>query len=456
MTTMKELFDKVEISKEKYLFELFEFLRFPSISSRIEHKDDVLACANWLANSMKNIGIENVDIFPTDGHPIVYGDYLKYNDKPTILVYGHYDVQPVDPLHLWKSNPFEPIIRDGKIFARGSSDDKGQLFIHLKAFETIITETGEFPINIKFLFEGEEESGSNHLDEFIESHPDLLKCDSIVISDTEWFAEGLPSICYALRGICFVEVTVTGPNRDLHSGSYGGAVDNPIQALSFIISRLKDRYGRITIPGFYENVLDLTPEERKKFSQLPFDSGEFCESIGIPQTYGEIGFSVLERIWARPTLDVNGIYGGYTGEGAKTIIPSKATAKISMRLVPNQTHKEISEKITAYLQEIKPPTVNLEINVLHGGNPVLTPIESVWVKKAEDALRLAFNKDPVFMREGGSIPICETFQKVLSASPVFLGFGLASDNIHSPNENFAIDNFIGGIKAIIAYYVLLG
>lgn len=452
---MVELFSKVDKSREEYLNELFEFLRFPSISSRSEYAKDIISCANWLAKAMRRIGIENVQIYPTEGHPIVYGEYLKYKDKPTILVYGHYDVQPVEPLNLWETEPFEPTIKDGKIFARGASDDKGQLFIHLKAFETIMAETGSFPINIKFIFEGEEESGSNHINEFIKTHSDLLKCDSIVISDTEWYSDGLPSICYALRGISFIEVTVTGPNRDLHSGSYGGAVDNPIQVLSYIISKLKDRYGRITIPGFYENVLELSREERDEFRRLPFNKNEFCNTIGIPMSYGEIGYSVLERIWGRPTLDVNGIYGGYTGEGAKTIIPAKATAKISMRLVPNQNFKEISEKITKYLKEITPPTVHLDVKVLHGGNPVITPIDSLWIRKAKDALKIAFNKEPVFIREGGSIPVCETFQTVLSASPVLLGFGLSTDNIHSPNENFSIDNFIGGIKAIIAYYVYL-
>lgn len=452
---MVDLFNKVNTSKEKYLNELFEFLRFPSISSRSEHTKDIISCANWLANAMRQIGIKNVQIYSTENHPIVYGEYLKHTDKPTILVYGHYDVQPVEPLNLWDTNPFEPTIKDGKIFARGASDDKGQLFIHLKAFETLKEETGHFPINIKFIFEGEEESGSNHINGFISSHADLLKCDSIVISDTEWFAEDLPSICYALRGISFIEVTVTGPNRDLHSGSYGGTVDNPIQVLSYIISKLKDPYGKITIPGFYENVAELSPEEREEFRRLPFVEREFCDSIGIPISYGEVGYAVLERIWGRPTLDVNGIYGGYTGEGTKTIIPSKATAKISMRLVPNQKHEEISEKISKYLKEITPLTVNLEVKVLHGGNPVITPTDSIWIKKAKEALKIAFNKEPVLIREGGSIPVCETFQNVLSSSPVLLGFGLPTDNIHSPNENFTIDNFIGGIKAIIAYYVYL-
>lgn len=453
---MTQYYDFVERERETFLSQLFDFLRFPSVSSRSEHKSDVSNCARWLAEHMKSIGIEKVQLFETAGHPIVYGEYIKQPDALTVLVYGHYDVQPVEPLELWETPPFEPNIRNGRIFARGSSDDKGQLFIHLKAFESILKTNGHFPINIKFLFEGEEEAGSNHLDEFIHNNKELLKCDSVAISDTEWFAEGLPSICYALRGISFIEVTVFGPNRDLHSGSYGGAVDNPAQVLSWIISRLKDKYGRVAVPEFYENVVPLTEDERKEFQRLPFDEQEYCRSIGIPMSYGEIGYSVLERSWARPTLEINGMFSGYTGEGAKTIIPATATAKISMRLVPNQTHKEITEKVTKFIREIAPPTVKIEINEMHGGNPVITPIDSVWIQKAKEALKMAFGKEPVFMREGGSIPICETFQNELKAPPVLLGFGLPTDNIHSPNENFAIDNFFGGIKAIIGYYMRLG
>lgn len=453
---MTQYYSFIERESETFFAQLFDFLRFPSISSRSEHKANVLSCARWLAEHMKSVGIENVQLYETAGHPIVYGSYTKQSDAPTILVYGHYDVQPVEPLELWETLPFEPSIRNGKIFARGSADDKGQLFIHLKAFETILKTNTSFPVNIKFLFEGEEESGSNHLDEFVHNHKELLKCDSVVISDTEWFAEGLPSICYALRGISFIEVTVYGPNRDLHSGSYGGAVDNPVQVLSWIISQLKDRYGRITVPGFYENVVSLTEDERYEFQRLPFDEREYCNSIGIPMSYGEIGYSILERSWARPTLEINGMYGGYIGEGAKTIIPATATAKISMRLVPNQTHKEITEKVVKFILEIAPPTVKIKINEMHGGNPVITPIDSVWIQKAKESLRSAFGKEPVFIREGGSIPICETFQNELNASPVLLGFGLPTDNIHSPNENFAVENFLGGIKAIVGYYINLG
>ncbi|ROL57636.1 dipeptidase [Bacteroidetes/Chlorobi group bacterium Naka2016] len=452
---MNKVKDYIVQNRELFLNQLIDFLKFPSISSRSEHKEDVRNCANWLANHIKSLGAENVNVFETKGHPIVYAEYLHNENAPTVLVYGHYDVQPVDPLDLWNSNPFEPVVKDNKIFARGTSDDKGQLFIHLKAFETVLNTIGTFPINIKFIFEGEEEAGSNHLDEFIEQNSKLLECDTVLISDTEWFDFGLPSICYALRGIAFVEIKVKGPNRDLHSGSYGGAVDNPAEVLAYLISRLKDRYGRITIPGFYDKVLELSTEEREEFARLPFNEQNYCQSIGIKQTYGENGFSVLERTWARPTFEINGIYGGYTGEGAKTIIPSEASAKISMRLVPNQVAKEILDLFSKYIKEITPPTVDIEIKPLHGGNPVMTPIDTFWMRKAKEALQIAFGVEPVFIREGGSIPVCETFQRVLGASPVLIGFGLPTDNIHSPNENFSLDNFFGGINAIANYYLLL-
>ncbi|MCX7909819.1 MAG: dipeptidase [Ignavibacteria bacterium] len=452
---MIEITNFIEKNRETFLGQLIEFLKFPSVSSRSEHKQDVRNCGEWLVQHIKSIGGENAYLFETEGHPVVYADFIRYPSAPTVLVYGHYDVQPVEPLELWNSDPFEPIIRNNKIFARGASDDKGQLFIHLKAFESILKTNETFPINIKFLFEGEEEAGSNHLDSFIEKNRELLSCDTVVISDTEWFDFGLPSICYALRGIAFVEIKVKGPNRDLHSGSYGGAVDNPAEVLANLISRLKDRYGRVTVPGFYDNVLELTVEEKEEFARLPFNEKLYRESLGIKQTYGENGFTVLERTWARPTLEVNGIYGGYTGEGAKTIIPSEATAKISMRLVPNQKAQEITQLFVEYIREIAPPTVSIEVFPMHGGNPVITPIDTVWMRKAKEALRNSFGVEPVFIREGGSIPICETFQRVLGASPVLIGFGLPTDNIHSPNENFSLENFFGGIKAIANYYMLL-
>ena len=450
---MKEIINYIEKNKERFMNELLDFLRIPSISSEPENKADVLKAAGWLSNNIKSSGINDVTIYPTAGHPIVYAQLLDAGENaPTILIYGHYDVQPVDPLELWDSPPFEPVIKNGKIFARGTADDKGQLFMHVKSVEAWLKTVGKLPVNVKFLIEGEEECGSNNLDIFIESHAELLKCDTVIVSDTEWFAPGLPSICYSLRGLSYVEVTVTGPNRDLHSGTFGGGVDNPLNVLCWLVSQLKDVYGRIAIPGFYDNVLNLTKEERDGFKELPFNLEEYCKDLDVADVYGENGYTTLERVWARPTLDLNGIVGGYTGEGAKTILPSKASAKISMRLVPHQTHTEISEKIAKYLKQLAPPTVKLEVNVLHGGNPILVPRDSDGVKAAIEALKEAFGVDPVFMREGGSIPIVALFDSVLHAPTVLMGMGLPSDNIHSPNENYSVDNFYGGIKASAIFF----
>ncbi|MBI5324574.1 MAG: dipeptidase, partial [Ignavibacteriae bacterium] len=406
-----------------------------------------------LEDNLKKSGIPDVRIIPTEGHSIIYGEWLDAGkDKPTILIYGHYDVQPVDPIDLWNSKPFEPEIRNGKIWARGTADDKGQLFCHVKAIESHFKANGKLPVNVKILFEGEEEAMESHLDEFIINNAELLSCDTAVISDTEWFAEGLPTICYGLRGISLAEVTVTGPNRDVHSGSFGGGIDNPLNVLCWMVAQLRDRYGRIRIPGFYDNIVKLTEEEREAYKLLPYNEKLYCEDLGINSVFGEIGYSTLERVWARPSLDLNGIVGGYTGEGAKTIIPSKASAKISMRLVPNQEPEDIAKKLESYLKLIAPPTVKIEVTARAGGKPVLTPLIDPAIKAATKALKLAFGKEPVFMREGGSIPVAELFQSVLKANTVFMGFGLPTDNIHSPNENYELNNFYNGIKAI-AYYL---
>ncbi len=450
---MDKILNYIENNKDRHLKELIEFLKFKSISSKSEHRNDMLNAAKWLFNNMKNTGIDYVEIIPTKGHPIIYGEWLKAGvNKPTVLIYGHYDVQPVEPLELWDSDPFEPVIRNGKIFARGSADDKGQMFTHVKAVEAYLQTVGELPVNVKFLIEGEEEAGSSNLDKFILNNQEQLKADIALISDTEWFAKDMPTICYGLRGITFFEMTLTGPNRDLHSGSFGGAVDNPINVLANIIAKLKDEYGRITIPGFYDDVQELPLSERKEFEKLPFNLEDYKKDLGINEVYGEIGFTTLERTWIRPSLDINGIFGGYTGEGAKTVLPSKATAKISMRLVPNQKADDIAEKVRKYIKQLVPPTMKLELEVLHGGNPVVVPFDSKAVKTAEVALRKAFNKEVVYMREGGSIPVTELFQDVLNAQPILMGLGLPSDNIHSPNENFEIENFFGGIRAS-AYYL---
>jgi len=447
--TIQEYFEK---NKVNFLNQLIEFLKIPSISSEPQHKDDIRRCAEWLYNNIRNSGIDNVRIIETEGHPIVYAENLEAGeDKPTILFYGHYDVQPVDPLELWNSNPFEPVINNGKLFARGSSDDKGQVFMHIKSIESYLKSNNKLPLNIKFLIEGEEEAGSNHLDEFIYKNKELLQCDCVLISDTEWFSDNVPSLCYSLRGIAYFEVTITGPNRDLHSGTFGGAVDNPIMILSKMISKLKDEYGRITIPDFYENVLPLEDDERENFLRLPFNEKNWLKDLDILYSYGEIGYSILERTWARPSLDINGIYGGYTGEGAKTVLPSKATAKISMRLVPNQEPEEIINKTKKYLEQLLPPTAKMEFKALHGGKPVLIQRNGKEVQSAMAALKKTYNVDPVFMREGGSIPVVNTFTQVLNAPVILMGFGLPGDNVHSPNESFSLDNFFGGIKTSINF-----
>ncbi len=445
---MSNFIDFIETNKNSVLYELFDFLKIPSISSLSEHRHDVDACAGWVVESLKNAGLAEARKISTKGHPIVYAEWMGAGaGKPTVLFYGHYDVQPVDPLNEWNTPPFEPTVIDGKVFGRGTCDDKGQLFTHIKAVEAHMKTAGTLPVNVKFIIEGEEEAGSSNLDEFIENNADLLKCDTVVISDTEWFEEGLPSICYSLRGITFFEITVKGPFQDVHSGTYGGAIDNPVNVLCWIMTQMKDRYGRITVPGFYDDVLNLTADERKGFAKLPYDEDKFCRDLGITSVSGEQGYTTIERSWARPTFDINGIFGGFTGEGAKTIIPAQATAKFSMRLVPNQRYDDIIRKTEIYLHRLVPPTVKLEFKALHGGNPVLVPRDSSGVKAAMKALKDSFGKDSVFMRDGGSIPVVNVFSTVLNAPVVLMGLGLPGDNIHGPNEHFSLDNFYGGIRA---------
>ena len=450
---MENVVKFLDENRDFHLNQLIEFLKYESISSDPAYDDKTRLTANWLVEHLKSTGFDNARLFETEGHPIVYAEDLEAgNDKPTVLIYGHYDIQPVDPLDLWETSPFEPTIRNGKLYARGSSDDKGQVFAHVKALEALKKINGKLPVNVKLLIEGEEEAGSNHLDDFIIKNTELLKCDTILISDTEWFADGMPSLCYSLRGISYIEITVTGPNRDLHSGTYGGAVDNPITVLANMISRLKDNYNRVTIPGFYDKVIPLTDEERKGFEELPFNYKEYCEDLDIADGNGEFGYTTIERVWARPSLDINGIYGGYIGDGAKTVLPSKATAKISMRLVANQDPDEITKLISDYLVKIAPPTVKVNIIPMHGGQPVYVSKDSSAVKAATIAMEKAFGKKPVFMREGGSIPIVATFQSELNAPSVLMGLGLPGDNIHSPNESFALENYFGGIKASAYFF----
>lgn len=451
---MSEKFlEYIQNGKDRFLNELKDVLSIPSVSNSEENKQDVIKCANWLKAHMDKLGIRNTKIFETKGHPIVYGDYMSAgSDKPLILIYGHYDVQPPDPLDLWTSPPFVPVIKDGKIYGRGTADDKGQIFIHLKAIESLLQTEGTLPVNVKIIFEGEEEIGSENLEEFISSHKELLKADYVVISDTSMYEKGKPAICYGLRGLCYMQIDVTGPNRDLHSGTYGGGVDNPINALAEIISKLKSNDGKILVDGFYDDVADLTAEERTELNKLPTDEEAFKKDLNINAVKGEAGYTLVERLTARPTLDCNGIWGGFEGKGAKTVLPSVAGAKVSMRLVPDQEPDKIAKLFEKFVNKIAPESVKVKVTNLHGGKPSVTPINSPAIKAAMSALRKGFETEPVFIKEGGSIPIVNVFKEKLGADAILMGFGLPDDDIHSPNEKFDLDNFFKGIISVCYYY----
>jgi acetylornithine deacetylase/succinyl-diaminopimelate desuccinylase-like protein len=449
---MEKILQYIEKNQQQFLSELKTLISFPSISNSKDHKPDMERCAKWLSDHIKELGMKNVQIFPTAGHPIVYGEWLEAAGKPTVLVYGHYDVQPAEPLDLWTSPPFEGTVRDGNIYARGASDDKGQLFIHLKSIEAFMKNSGALPVNIKIILEGEEEIGSEHLESFLREHKNLLKADLVLISDTSMFARGVPSVCYGLRGLSYMQIDLIGPERDLHSGSYGGSVHNTIQALTEIISSLHDKNGKITIPGFYDDVLKLSKEERAAFKKLPWSDKKFAKELGVKELYGEKGFTTIERLWARPTLECNGIWGGFTGEGAKTVLPSKASAKISMRLVPNQKPDKIAKLFEKHIKNIVPKTVKVSVTNLHGGEPAITPVDSPGVRTAICALEKGFGKKPLYQREGGSIPIVVQFKKILGSDSVLLGFGLPDENAHAPNEFLNLDNFFGGIRTVAHFY----
>lgn len=433
--------------KDRFLDELLEMLRIPSVSARSEHKADMIRCAEMVQKRLMEAGADKAEIIATAGHPIVYGEKIIDSTKPTVLVYGHYDVQPPDPLELWNSGPFDPIIKDGKIFARGSCDDKGQFYMHVKALETMV-QTNTLCTNIKFCIEGEEEVGSMHLAEFVIANKELLKADIILISDTAMLSLENPSIDIGVRGLSYIEVEVTGPNRDLHSGVYGGAVANPITILSKMIASLHDENNRITIPGFYDDVIIATDSERQMMASAPFSEEEYKTDLGIKEVWGETGFTTNERTGIRPTIEINGIWGGYTGEGAKTVLPSKAFAKISARLVPNQHSHKITELLINHLQKIAPPTIELKATLHHGGEPYMTPVDCKAYQAAAAAIYDTFGKKPIPVRGGGSIPICALFEKELGVKIVFMGFGLDSDNLHSPNEKFNVENYYKGIETI--------
>ena len=450
---MEKATQYIHENKERFLEELFELLRIPSVSADPKYKDDVARCADKVAEHLRNAGADNVEICPTAGHPIVYGEKLINPSLPTVLVYGHYDVQPADPFDLWHTPPFEPVIRktevhpEGAIFARGSCDDKGQMFSHVKAFEAMM-KTDSLPCNIKFMIEGEEECGSNNLGPFVKANKARLKSDVILISDTSIIANDTPSIDCGLRGLSYLEVEVTGSNRDLHSGVYGGAVSNPINILAKMVASMHDENNHITIPGFYDKVHELTSAEREELNKAPFDVEAYKRDLDIDEVWGEKGYTTIERTGIRPTLDCNGIWGGYIGEGAKTVLPSKAFAKISMRLVPHQVSDEITELFKKHFEAIAPKGVRVEVRPHHGGEPVVTPTDSKAYRAASDAMQKTYGKKPIPTRGGGSIPIVALFEKELGVKTVLMGFGLDSDALHSPNEHYGVFNYFKGIETI--------
>jgi acetylornithine deacetylase/succinyl-diaminopimelate desuccinylase-like protein len=439
--------------QDRHLEELRDFIRIPSVSAKSEHKADTYRAAEWLVERMLEAGLETAELIPTDGHPVVVGEWRGAGaGAPTLMVYGHYDVQPPEPLDEWETPPFEPAIRDGKLFGRGSVDDKGQVYLHLKAVEAHIAERGRLPVNVVFVVEGEEEVGSPNLAAFLAQNQERLRCDAVLVSDTTMFAPGLPSITIALRGLAYMEVRVQGPGGDLHSGAYGGAVVNPANALAKIIAGLHDETGRITIPGFYDGVVELSEAERAAIRALPFEDERLREEVGATALNGEAGYSVLERLWVRPTLDVNGMLSGYTGEGAKTVLPARAMAKISMRLVPGQDYRDVEEKFAAHVRSLAPEGVKVDVEALHGGQPWHAEPKGEIFNAARRALKDAFGREAVFIREGGSIPIVQAFEQTFGVPVVLIGFGLPGENAHAPNEWMSIDNYFKGARAIAQFY----
>jgi acetylornithine deacetylase/succinyl-diaminopimelate desuccinylase-like protein len=449
---MNNVIDFINTHRDRYVEELKTYLAIPSISALPEHQADVRRCAEWTADEMRRIGMQNVRLIETPGNPVVYGDWLGAEGAPTILFYGHYDVQPVDPLNLWESPPFEATVRDGEIYARGAADDKGQVFMHFKAIEAHLKQNGRLPANFRVILEGEEEVGSANLDNFVKGHKDDLAADVVVISDSTMFDRGVPSITYGLRGLVYFQIDLRGTKSDLHSGSFGGAVANPAMVLGQILAQMKDKSGRIKIPGFYDDVRPLRDEERAEFKKLPFNDTRYRKDLGAPKLFGESGYTTLERVWARPTFEVNGLLSGFTGEGAKTVIPAVAMAKVSMRLVPDQDPDKIAQLFEAYVAKVAPKTVETKVTRMHGGKPWMTDFDNRFVQAAGRAIEKGFGKAPVFNREGGSIPVVATFQEILGLPSVLFGVGLPDENAHAPNEKLDLGNFHGGIIASAYLY----
>ena len=448
---MNRINDYIEQNKERFLDELFQLLRIPSISAQSSHKQDMVTCAQWLRDALLASGADRAEVMPTEGNPVVYAEKIIDASKPTVLVYGHYDVMPVDPVDEWKTSPFEPVVKDGRIWCRGADDDKGQLYMHAKAFEAMV-KTGSLPCNVKFMLEGEEEIGSASLYKWCEDNKQMLRSDVILVSDTSLIGWDTPSITCGLRGLAYMQVEVQGPNKDLHSGLYGGAVANPANVLAKLIASLVDDNGRIIIPGFYDDVRELTPTEREDFNKAPFDIQRYKKALDIDEVQGEAGYTTIERTGVRPTLDVNGIWGGYIDEGTKTIIPAKASAKISMRLVPNQDYVKIGQLFEKHFKSIAPKSVRVTVKALHGGAPYVTPTDMPAYQAAAKAIETTFGRKPLPYYSGGSIPIISAFEKILGVKSILMGFGQDEDAIHSPNESYGLKNFYRGIETIPLFY----
>jgi acetylornithine deacetylase/succinyl-diaminopimelate desuccinylase-like protein len=449
---MNDVLDFINVHRDRYVDELKQYLAIPSISALPEHAADVRRAAEWTADALRAAGMQNVRLVETPGQPVVYGDWLGAPGKPTILFYGHYDVQPVDPLELWTTPPFEATVRDGELYARGAADDKGQVFMHIKAVEAFMKLKGGLPVNMKFCIEGEEEVGSANLDNFVRDHKEELAADVVVISDSPMFDRGVPSICYGLRGLAYFQIDLRGTKSDLHSGSFGGAVANPAFVLAQILAQMKDRGGRVKIPGFYDDVRPLSDAEREEWKKLPFSETRYRKELEAPRLFGESGYSTLERVWARPTLEVNGLLSGFTGDGAKTVLPAVAMAKVSMRLVPDQSPDTVAELFEAYVKKLCPPTVTLTVTRMHGGKPWMTEFDNKYVRAAGRAIEQGFGQTPVFSREGGSIPVVSTFQEELGVPSVLFGVGLPDENAHAPDEKLDLGNFHNGVIASAYLY----
>lgn len=448
---MEEVKNYFKHHRSSHLSQLKEFLSIPSISADPDHKPDMGAAASWVEESMQAAGLENTAVMETGGHPVVYGDWMHAPGKPTVLFYGHYDVQPADPVELWETPPFQPDIRNEKIYARGATDDKGQVFMHLKTIEAFMQTKQELPVNVKFCIEGEEEIGSPNLDEFVEKHWELLQGDVLLVSDTPMLEKGRPTVCYGLRGLAGIQIDVNGANGDLHSGLYGGGVANPLHALADILASMHDDSGRIAVEGFYDQVLELTDQERRAYAELSYDEENTRKELNVPELFGEEGFSFLERTWARPTLEINGMHGGFQGEGIKTVLPSAASAKITCRLVPDQDPDEIVEKLTAHVQQKAPKGVEVEVTPFDKGRPFVTPFDHPAIQAAGRALETAYGTTAAYTRMGGSVPVIETFSQILNVPVALMGFGLPTENFHAPNEHFHLENYDKGLEALAEY-----